>query len=116
VCGRARSHRPHTPVGLRSHRGRPELALTGPWCLRGESVGSRTEADSPRLAMSHLTVTVVGVDERQLEAHCGCGATWWLYVESDPDDVLPQCTACGETVVDVRDCGPHHSAGRDVAP
>jgi hypothetical protein len=27
-----------------------------------------------------------------------------------------ECLACGETVVEVRDLGQHHSAGRDVEP
>jgi len=57
------------------------------------------------------------VDSHQLEAHCGCGAAWFVYVDDvDPDYLEIECTACGETVVDVRDLGQHHAAGADVEP
>ncbi len=52
--------------------------------------------------------------EHHYEAHCECGASWSLYAEPEPEDI--ECIACGATVVDLRDLGPHHSAGRDVEP
>jgi hypothetical protein len=39
-----------------------------------------------------------------------------MFSDDDPADVMPECPVCHETVVDVRDLGPHHSAGRDVEP
>jgi hypothetical protein len=66
--------------------------------------------------LSHPAVTVSEVDGHQLEAHCGCGATWFAFVDGDPDDLELECLACGGTVVDVRDLGAHHSAGADVEP
>ena len=66
--------------------------------------------------VSHAPVTVAAVDGHQLEAHCGCGAAWFLFVDGDPDELEIECLACGERVVDVRDLGEHHAAGRDVAP
>jgi len=57
-----------------------------------------------------------GPEVHQLEAHCGCGAAWFVYVDEDPDDVELACTACGRLVVDVRDLGQHCPAGTDVEP
>jgi len=51
-----------------------------------------------------------------IEAHCECGATQNLITDEDPDDLEIECTACGAFMVDLRDLGEHHSAGRDVAP
>jgi hypothetical protein len=58
------------------------------------------------------------VDGHQLEARCACGDRWTYYVGGDvyPDDEMPECPVCGDTVRDVRDLGPHHSAGCDVEP
>ncbi len=56
------------------------------------------------------------VNGRQLEAHCGCGVAWFVFAFEDPEDLEIECLACGETVVDVRDLGEHHSAGSDVEP
>lgn len=57
-------------------------------------------------------------DQLHLEAHCECGASWWLFIaaDDDPDSALPECKACGATVRDIRVLGKHHSAGRDVEP
>jgi hypothetical protein len=51
-----------------------------------------------------------------IEANCECGASWNLITDDDPEEFEVECTACGATVVDVRDLGLHHSAGRDVEP
>ncbi len=55
------------------------------------------------------------MDGHQLDARCACGYRWTYYVgdDIDPDDEMPECAVCGDTV---RDLGPHHSAGRDVKP
>jgi hypothetical protein len=50
---------------------------------------------------------------RHIEAHCECGASWSEYLDvGDVDDAVVECVACGATVVDLRDDGEHHSAGR----
>jgi len=64
--------------------------------------------------MSDPTRRFDEVDGHQLEAHCGCGATWFLFLEGDPENLEIECLACGDTVVDVRDLGQHHAAGTDV--
>jgi len=61
-------------------------------------------------------VMVAAMAEHKYEAHCACGASWWLYGPADPEPDDIECLACGATVVDLRDLGEHHSAGRDVAP
>jgi hypothetical protein len=61
-------------------------------------------------------VTVDAMAEHKYEAHCECGASWWLFGPDDPEPENVECLACGATVVDLRDLGEHHSAGRDVAP
>ena len=67
--------------------------------------------------VSHPTRTVVRVEGHQLQGRCGCGFVWTFYVDDvDPDDVMPECPVCGETVTDVRDFGPMHAAGADVEP
>jgi hypothetical protein len=61
-------------------------------------------------------LTVDAMAEHKYEAHCECGASWWLFAPADPEPDEIECLACGATVVDLRDLGEHHSAGRDVAP
>jgi hypothetical protein len=52
--------------------------------------------------------------EHHYGTHChSCGASWW-FAEPEPEDI--ECTACGETVLDLRDLGPHRGAGRNVEP
>jgi hypothetical protein len=53
--------------------------------------------------------------EHKYEAHCECGASWWLFGPDDPEPENVEFLACGATMVELRR-REHHSAGRDVVP
>ena len=48
-------------------------------------------------------VTVGAIADHKYEAHCECGASWWLFAPDDPEPENVECLACGATVVDLRE-------------
>jgi hypothetical protein len=67
-----------------------------------------------RHALSHLLGHGPGMTTHAFEARRPCVATWRVYADSEDDDPMNTCVACGADTLDLVDIGEPRSAGQDT--